>query len=246
MISIIYAAGELTGPKSVQYRAGAVGMMNPKEQEQATSTQEPVDVWWPKYLALVGESVAEAEQHLEVPTGTISSIHAEPDFIAVVKAYAVVEPILNDLIAKHLPRPEQEDSFRSFVVALPMLRRTGKLTLAESLGLLGPYQIDFVQALTQVRNRYAHNVKNMHRSLTEILTEEQRGNGQIVKHLTGLEDMTLGNEFVKLFMYHRLSDYLASVLFTLKPPSLPEGGILGGLFETPPPLPEADSTTDGD
>jgi hypothetical protein len=40
---------------------------------------------------------------LEVPAGTISSIPNDPDFIATVKMYAVVEPILNELIASRPP-----------------------------------------------------------------------------------------------------------------------------------------------
>jgi hypothetical protein len=49
-----------------------------------------------------------------------------------------------------------------------MSGRTGKLKLAEGLDLLAEHQIDFIEAVTRVRNRYAHNVKNMHRSLAEI------------------------------------------------------------------------------
>jgi hypothetical protein len=53
------------------------------------------------YLARVSDSVVAAEQYLGVPTGTISSIVDDPDFIAIVKTYAVIEPILNDLIGTH-------------------------------------------------------------------------------------------------------------------------------------------------
>src|SRR5258708_38459205 len=67
-------------------------------------SKEPFDVWWPKYIDRVDESVKAAEQYLEVPAGTISSIRTEPDFIAIVKAYAVVEPMLNDLIVVERPR----------------------------------------------------------------------------------------------------------------------------------------------
>src|SRR5262245_44366793 len=56
--------------------------------EIAAAMVEPIDVWWPKYMARVNESVIAAEQYLEVPTGTISSIPNDPDFVATVKAYA--------------------------------------------------------------------------------------------------------------------------------------------------------------
>ena len=77
-----------------------------KRSEWARSSEE-AEVWWRNYQAEVHKSVLAAEQHLEVPAGTISSIPNDPDFIATVKMYAVVEPILNELIAS---RPPQEHS----------------------------------------------------------------------------------------------------------------------------------------
>jgi hypothetical protein len=213
---------------------------DPNEHAEATPNDEPFEVWWPKYVARVNKSVAEAEQHLEVPPGTISSIPNDPDFIAIVKTYAVVEPILNDLICSPFgPLPfalapltpaEQAEGYRSFVVSLNMSGRAGKLKLARGLGLLTQDRVVFIEAVTLVRNRYAHNVRNMHRSLTEILTEEQQSDKQIVKHLTGIDITLPENAIVKSFMYYRLADYLAEALHTLRPPPLPMGGLGGGLL----------------
>jgi hypothetical protein len=103
------------------------------------------------------------------------------------------------------------------------------LKLAKGLGLLTEDRIAFIHAVAQVRNRYAHNVKNMHRSLTDIVTEEQRTNGRIVEHLTGIK-LALSpdrNDVLKLLMYYRLADYLSDALQTLRPPPppSPENGI---------------------
>jgi len=205
---------------------------------------EPFDVWWPKYLQGVNESAAAAERHLNIPAGTISSIPSDPDFIATVKAYAVVEPLLNDLIATWPPQKlglERNEYFRTFVTALNVRGNTGKLELAGGLGLLAKSQIRFIKALAQIRHRYAHNVKNMHRSLTEILMEEQKNNQRILGHLTGLRNFTLPldldvsldydtNRLAKSFMYYRLTDFLATVLDTLRPPPPRPGGLLGALL----------------
>ena len=72
---------------------------NSAKPDEAVPADEPIEVWWPKYFARVRESVEAAERHLGVPAGTISLIPNEPDFIAMVKTYAVIEPILNELIA---------------------------------------------------------------------------------------------------------------------------------------------------
>jgi hypothetical protein len=219
---------------------------NNNEHAQPEASQHSVDeAWWNNYLARVNESIVAAEQHLEVPAGTISSIPNDPDFIATVKMYAVIEPILNDLIAswqqpqRTSPYPlldlEQSarGNFRAFVTALNIRGPTGKLKLAEGLGLLAKDRLAFIRAVAQVRNRYAHNVKNMHRLLADIVTEEQRTNGRIIEHLTGinLAGGPPSNELLKLLMYYRLADYLSDALHTLRPPPLPEstGGIFRGL-----------------
>jgi hypothetical protein len=200
-----------------------------------------IDEWWASYLDRVRESVTAAERYLDIPIGTISSISQEPDFVAVVKAYAVIEPMLNDLISARAPRPslgilalaisESPDrGFQAFVSGLNIGGRVGKVALAKSLGLLRDDQVQFVEAVARVRNRYAHNVKNMHRSFADILLEEQRGNGNIVQQITGLQ-IKLPNPSLaptlKLFMYHRLADYLSNALDTLKPPPLPMGSLFG-------------------
>jgi hypothetical protein len=138
--------------------------------EDDSEGREPAPFDWDKYLARVKESAEAAERHLEVPAGTITSIPNEPDFIATVKTYAVIEPLLNDLIAKGTPQTPYgstlrlmsigqsvNENFRTFVTALNISGRTGKLRLAEGLGLLQDYNIEFIEAVTRVRNRYAHN-----------------------------------------------------------------------------------------
>lgn len=96
---------------------------------------------------------------------------------------------------------------------------------------------NFIAGLARIRNRYAHNVKNMHRSLKDILGEEQKNNKPIVEKVTGLEGITLPDDYVangtlKMFMYFRLADYLADALDTLRPPPIPAGvtGLLGSLL----------------
>lgn len=126
--------------------------------------KEPFDVWWPKYIDGVNESVKAAEQYLGVPTGTISSIQTEPDFIAVVKAYAVIEPMLNDLIVAERPRrtpifgglaaalactEPADEGFQSFVAGLNIGGRVGKVALAKGLGLLRQDQVRFIEGMAE-------------------------------------------------------------------------------------------------
>jgi hypothetical protein len=97
------------------------------------SQESTGEIWWQNYIVQVNKSIVAAEQHLEVPAGTVSSIPYDPDFIATVKMYAVVEPILNDLIASWQQPPQTSpyqalsllylgqsarENFRAFVAAL--------------------------------------------------------------------------------------------------------------------------------
>jgi hypothetical protein len=209
-------------------------------------SKEPFDVWWPKYTDSVNKSIEAAEQYLEVPAGAISSIRTDPDFIAVVKAYAVIEPILNDLIVAVRPSrtpifgglaaalaytEPADEGFQAFVAALNIGGRVGKVGLAKGLGLLRQDQVRFIESIARLRNRYAHNVRSMHRSFVDILTEEQKSNAKIVDHITGLMDTKLPAPeiapYLKMFMYHRLADFLSDALKTLRPPPLPTGGLYG-------------------
>ena len=221
----------------------------------AEHSPEDFEAWWRNYEAELHKSIVTAEEHLEVPPGTISSIPNDSDFVATVKMYAVIEPILNELIASRPPQgtlswlptsPSEVENFRTFVTALNVEGRAGKLKLAEGMGLLTENRIAFIRAVTQVRNRYAHNVRNMHRLLEDILMEEQRNNARIVEHLTGIRLPLMPSpskrqsDLLKRFMYYRLADYLSEALHTLRPPPPPpnEGGLLGGLFGTQPPTRE--------
>jgi hypothetical protein len=224
-------------------------MMSRKKPPAPSTAVEPFAAWWAKHLERVNKSASDAERHLEIPAGTISAIPDDPDFIATVKTYAVVEPLLNEMITAKLPgpkilgmssSPKQNESFRTFVAALSMSGRTSKLGLAEALGLLTKSQIGFIEALARVRNRYAHNVKNMHRSLAEILAEEQKSNQHIMAQLTGIRTdlyKTLssdsGGSVLSSLMYYRLTDFLAGALDTLRPPPPPSGGLFGGLLSEP-------------
>jgi hypothetical protein len=202
-----------------------------------------LETWWREYRAEISEAVAEAERHLEVPEGTISSIETDSDFMAVVKAYAVAEPMLNQLIVARRHFAVDELSYARFVTTLPMAGRSGKLQLAETMGVLSETERAFIGALSQVRNRYAHNIKNLHRALYELLSEEREHNGKIVDQLCGLDltGITIvlneeQNTSIKQMMYHTLADFLANSLNTIRPPPLPStatGGLFGGLFAPP-------------
>jgi hypothetical protein len=75
--------------------------------------KDPIEVFWPQYVDGVNKSVTAAEQYLEVPAGSISSIEREPDYIATAKTCAVIEPMSNDLIVAGRPSPSAVQESRT-------------------------------------------------------------------------------------------------------------------------------------
>jgi hypothetical protein len=242
--------------------------MDNDQTAQSPPPKEPFDVWWQKYLADIEKSVDAAEQHLQV-AGAISSIKCDPDFVATLKTLAVIETMLNELIAGHPPQrpyqggalggppqmlmslgPGANEHFRTFVVDLPLKGRTGKLGLAKGLGLLTPQQADFVEGVASVRNRYAHNAQNMQRSFKDMLTEGHQHDEKIIERVTGLQKVTteqlkyLENADLRMLMYRGLANYLADALNTLHPPKVPGLLDLLSIFDASdtPPVAKAAST----
>jgi hypothetical protein len=174
-------------------------------------------------LEKVHAHVRSAETYLEVPSGSIRSILTDSDFVAVIKSYAVVEPILNDMLFGHVfqqSTDSSDDSLKAFVTALPNTGRTGKLTLLKRLGHLSIEYCNFIEALTRIRNRYAHNAKNMHRTLTDICKEESKNDAKLLSNLTILvkPNYDVPPELIRLLMYFKLGSFLGEALLHLPSP----------------------------
>src|SRR5215204_2943494 len=57
---------------------------------------------WADYLRRIDDEVRVAEEHLSVPPGAISGIQNEPEYLFIVKVFAALEPIINELLAARL------------------------------------------------------------------------------------------------------------------------------------------------
>ncbi len=71
---------------------------DPAELER--EIQSNVD--WADYLRRIDDEVKLAEEHLSVPPGAISGIQKEPEYLFIVKVFAALEPIVNELLATRL------------------------------------------------------------------------------------------------------------------------------------------------
>jgi hypothetical protein len=183
---------------------------------------------------------AEAETHLELKPGTLADNHTESDFVALVKISATIEPLLNEAIETECKQLRKFKIESDSVVALTAFvqrerNRQKKAQLAFEMGIISKERCDFIKAVFDIRDHYAHHVKNLHLSVSEVAKKLQATNGQIFMHVAGLDMDHKGSKlfaalFIRAFIFHRFALFLSAALSVIKPPPLPPGlGLLGSL-----------------
>jgi hypothetical protein len=104
----------------------------------------------------------------------MQDIQNENDWSFVIKAYALMETALGHLLTEKLhvlgtSVGEKKEAIEDFVSRLPMSGRTGKIKLAESLGLTQKKFSSFVSLLGEIRNFYAHSIKNVDTKVVDFI-----------------------------------------------------------------------------
>jgi hypothetical protein len=97
------------------------------------------------------ESIPVLEKAIDVPPGFLTSMWSEPsDAFLIVKAHAVFESLLNQLIESLLP------AMKGFAWRLAMTGRASKPAFVRHIALLEPDELRFAEGLAEIRNRIAH------------------------------------------------------------------------------------------
>ena len=199
------------------------------------------------------EKIAEAETHLGVPHGTLADVAKDGDYLAILKIHATIEPLLNELLEENITRALKHpkvnfpggETLAEFVLARNL---DDKRKLAVKCELIDKARSEFIRNVANVRNRYAHNVKNMHLSISEIakkLSPKDEGVA-VLNSLYGITSevphSTLVKPFMRPLLYWNFAFLLADVIKGINPPSL---GALAGRFPGPSVLDNL-STPDAD
>jgi hypothetical protein len=101
--------------------------------------------------------VIEAEAHLQLPSGFLRQLLAESDWSFVIKAHAVVEAAITQLLVAATRDPRLTSVFER----LPLGGRTGKVAFVKAMGLIDDAAIRFATRLSEVRNRAVHDVRSL-------------------------------------------------------------------------------------
>ncbi|TXL62465.1 hypothetical protein [Zeimonas arvi] len=112
------------------------------------------------------ELLGELEGRLGVREGFLSDLREDPnDWSFLVRVQVFVESALGHMVLAELGRPE----LAKFVGALHLGGQNGLGELAFALNLLTAEERAFVKELSGLRNRFAHRIENIDRTLTEYV-----------------------------------------------------------------------------
>ncbi len=89
------------------------------------------------------------------------------DWAFIIKTAVVVESALGQVVGETLI----EEVFDRHIRSLPMDGRTGKIQLAQDLGLIGPKSAARFRAICEVRNQFAHGLKAVKSSMSEYFSQ---------------------------------------------------------------------------
>lgn len=125
----------------------------------------------------------EIEKTLELPNEFLDEMEKENDWSLVIKAHAIIEAILTEVISSALESKEIE----LIVSRLEFNNvRRGKLAVAKALELVDQDDLEFINILCELRNQLVHSVDHF--------------SFNFESHLKGLDEAR-GNRFIKMLVY---------------------------------------------
>jgi hypothetical protein len=198
-----------------------------------------------EFLKQIQQYVRDAEAHMALADGTISSTLGDSDFLFVVKMCAVLEPLLKETAREYVRRKLEG------IIALPtksdtLIKEVGELGIDKlrkilvEVGAFDEARSNFLNALFQVRHRYAHHIANAHLSVFEVCNKiaNEGSDPKLLDKLLVVEQTVSNDELkpaaLRAVLFFNIALVLQAALHIVKPPPPPPGGLLGGtLFETP-------------
>lgn len=116
------------------------------------------------------DSLGRLERDCDLPNGFCLTLLNESDWSFVIKLHALLETAVSQLLVNALARKELADVFASLEMSNT---KTGKLAFVKALDLLPKAHLEFIRALSELRNQLAHRVKNVGFNITEHFSEER-------------------------------------------------------------------------
>jgi hypothetical protein len=109
--------------------------------------------------------IAEVETQIGLSPGFLNGLWHESDWALVIKLHALIEAVVVHAIVERLGEPKLVDNF----ARLSLGGRNGKRSFARSLGVLTQFQDKFIEELSRLRNRMAHDPRDASLTLDQYV-----------------------------------------------------------------------------
>lgn len=104
------------------------------------------------------EMISESEEGLMKHVQTFTEWLEGDDWSLVIKAHALIEMVITELVTLKLDSPQLQNIFRR----LPLSdKQTGKVKFAKELDLISKETMTFIYKISELRNTLVHNYENM-------------------------------------------------------------------------------------
>ena len=117
------------------------------------------------------DSLGRLERDCELPPGFCFALLQETDWSFVIKLHALLETAVSQLLVHTLGHNELADVFARLEMSNT---QTGKLAFVNALHVLPKAHVEFIRALSELRNQLVHRVKNVNFNLTEYFSLERK------------------------------------------------------------------------
>jgi hypothetical protein len=112
------------------------------------------------------EAIAELEKELGLPNDFYLNLEKDDDWSFVIKLHALLEAAISGLLVEVLGYQE----LLEVISQLEMSNNTtGKIALVKALGLLDSEYRTFIRKLSEIRNKFVHDVSNVGITLQEYV-----------------------------------------------------------------------------
>lgn len=108
--------------------------------------------------AVYSAAVRQIEEQFELGSGFLARLRDEDDWSLVIKAHALVEAAVSQLLTHHVGDQRLTKVFDKLPLSDP---QTGRLAFLKALNLLPEGPRRFLQNFSTLRNRLVHNVHNV-------------------------------------------------------------------------------------
>lgn len=137
----------------------------------------------------------------------LTNVIEERDISFVLKLHAILEASLNFLLERKLDRGRglfdaPSEAIRDLVFKLPLEGRTGKVDLAKRHKFLPTHCIQFIKAVSIMRNQYVHDIKSLEVPIQQIMAEQTKNDANFANKACipmMMKDELSADTFHKLF-----------------------------------------------